>query len=81
MEDVGIFYSHSVNVPAILHILWPFGIFPPVLVHFTRFGMLHQEKSGNPGTACNKLNSHFFISEESGHSFSLPLLNLCPKFT
>jgi hypothetical protein len=37
-----------VHFPAHWHILWPFGIFTPVLVHFTRFGMLHQEKSGNP---------------------------------
>jgi hypothetical protein len=34
MEDVGIFYVHSVNFPAIWHILWPLGIFYPVLVHF-----------------------------------------------
>jgi hypothetical protein len=52
MEDVGIFYGHLVNFPAIWHIAWPFGIFSPFLVHFTRFGMLYQEKSGNPGTHC-----------------------------
>jgi hypothetical protein len=49
MDDVGIFYAHLVNIPAIWHILWPFGIF---LVYFwyifTRFGMLYQEKAGNP---------------------------------
>jgi hypothetical protein len=28
--------------------LWPFGIFYDYLVHFSRFGMLYQEKSGNP---------------------------------
>jgi hypothetical protein len=49
MEDVGICYGHLVNFPAIWHILWPFGIFSPILVHFTRFGMLYQEKSGSPG--------------------------------
>jgi hypothetical protein len=32
----------------IWHILWPFGISSLVLVHFTNFGMLYQEKSGNP---------------------------------
>jgi hypothetical protein len=34
--------------PAILHTLWPFGIFPKFWYIFTRFGMLYQEKSGNP---------------------------------
>jgi hypothetical protein len=48
MEDVYIFNGHLVNIPAIWHILWPFGIFSPVLVHFIRFGVLYQEKSGNP---------------------------------
>jgi hypothetical protein len=38
MEDVGIFYDHSVN----------FGIFVCYLVQITHFGMLRQEKSGNP---------------------------------
>jgi hypothetical protein len=44
MEDVGIFYVHLVNFPAIGPILWPFGIFPPFGYIFTRFGMLYQEK-------------------------------------
>jgi hypothetical protein len=48
MEDVGKFYGALGNFPAIWHILWQFSTFSPVLVHFTRFGMLHQEKSGNP---------------------------------
>jgi hypothetical protein len=47
MEDVGIFFGHLVTFPAIWDILCPFKIFPPVLVHFTNFGMLYQEKSGN----------------------------------
>jgi hypothetical protein len=40
MEDVGIFYGHLVNFPAVWHILWPFGICSLVLVHSTPFGML-----------------------------------------
>jgi hypothetical protein len=36
-----------VNFPAIWHIFWPFCTFSPGLVHFTRFGMLYKEKSGN----------------------------------
>jgi hypothetical protein len=48
MEKMGIFYDHLVYFTAIGNILWPFGIFCSHLVHFPRFGILHQEKSGNP---------------------------------
>jgi hypothetical protein len=41
MEDVGIFYGHFILFIAI-------GIFCGNLVYFSRFGMLFQEKSGNP---------------------------------
>jgi hypothetical protein len=50
MEGVGIFYGHLAYFPEIWHTSWLFGIFYPILVHFTRFGMLYQEKSGNPGS-------------------------------
>jgi hypothetical protein len=43
MRPFGIFYLHF--------ILWPFGIFVGHLVHFSHFGMLFQEKSGNPAPA------------------------------
>jgi hypothetical protein len=33
---------------AMLYILWSFGIFCGHLVYLPRFGMLYQEKSGNP---------------------------------
>jgi hypothetical protein len=33
---------------AIWYILWSFGIFSGYLVDYFRFGMLQQEKSGNP---------------------------------
>jgi hypothetical protein len=46
MEDFG-------NFVAIWYILWTFGIFRGYMVYFSRFGMLHQEKSGNPG-CCNR---------------------------
>jgi hypothetical protein len=44
MEDVGIFYGHLV----FCNILWTFGIVRGNSVHFSRFGILYQEKSGNP---------------------------------
>jgi hypothetical protein len=56
LPDVGIFYGRLVYFNAILYmyfvviwyILWLFGIFYGYLVHFSSFGMLYQEKSGNP---------------------------------
>jgi uncharacterized membrane protein YagU involved in acid resistance len=44
MKDVSKFYGHVVYFTSISYILWPFGA---ILVYFFRFGMLHQEKSGN----------------------------------
>jgi hypothetical protein len=35
MEDVGIFYGHSVYFMAIWYILWLFGIFYGYLVYFS----------------------------------------------
>jgi hypothetical protein len=62
MEDVGniiwpfgLFYDHMVYFMAIWCILWLFDTFMSTwyifvsLVYFSRFGMLCQEKSGNPG--------------------------------
>jgi hypothetical protein len=53
MDDVGIFYGHLVNFLAFWCILWTLciicghpGIFPPC------FGILYQEKSGNPALEC-----------------------------
>jgi hypothetical protein len=48
MEKLGIFYGHLVYFTAIGNILWPFSIFCGNLVYFPRFGILDQEKSGNP---------------------------------
>jgi hypothetical protein len=48
MEDVGILYAHLVNFPAIWHILWLFGIFPLVLVHFYPFWNVVPRKIWQP---------------------------------
>jgi hypothetical protein len=48
MEDVGTFYVHLVNFPAIWHILWQFGIFYPVLVHFYQFWYVVSRKIWQP---------------------------------
>jgi hypothetical protein len=49
MENLGIFYDHLLYFRAIGNILWPFVILCGDLVYFPRFGILDQEKSGNPG--------------------------------
>jgi hypothetical protein len=55
MENLGIFYGHLVYFMAIWSILLLLEIFYAHLVHFVviwyifpRFGILYQEKSGNP---------------------------------
>jgi hypothetical protein len=63
MKDVGVFdghlvyvfYGHYIYFMNIWNILWLFGIFVPILVYFPQFwyifpnfGILYQEKSGNP---------------------------------
>jgi hypothetical protein len=44
----GVFYCHLVYFVAIWYIVWQFGICNGHLIYFSRFGMLYQEKSGNP---------------------------------
>jgi hypothetical protein len=58
---------------SIWSIFRPFGIFSPSLVHFTRFGLLYQEKSGNP----DDLSDHksFAISLGCKAQLSLILLS------
>jgi hypothetical protein len=51
MKDVGKYYGHLVYFATIYYyyILWSFVIFCCHLVYLTRFNLLYQEKSGNPG--------------------------------
>jgi hypothetical protein len=46
MEMVGIFYGHLEYSTAIGYVLWHFGNLVSI---FQRFGILCQDKSGNPG--------------------------------
>jgi hypothetical protein len=41
-------YDHLVYFVAICFILWQFVIFFVHLLHYPHFGILYQEKSGNP---------------------------------
>jgi hypothetical protein len=47
-ENVDIFYGRLKYFMDNFDILWPFGTFCVHLVHFSHFGIMHQEKSGNP---------------------------------
>jgi hypothetical protein len=49
MENAGTVYGHLEYFTVIWYILWPFGNFVVILYIFPRFGILCQEKSGNPG--------------------------------
>jgi hypothetical protein len=52
MENAGIFYGHILwkIFTVIWYIFWPFGNFAVIWYIFPRFGILCQEKSGNPGS-------------------------------
>jgi hypothetical protein len=58
MENVGRVYAHLVY-------LWYFGNFVVIWYIFHRFGILCQEKSGNPGReeekSCRKFTQKFFM--------------------
>jgi hypothetical protein len=93
MEDVGIFFQHSDNFPAlwymvcpfgilyslleyfkvIWYILWPFVLFYGHLVNCPRFGMLYQEKTGNPAlmdcvVSNNLIDAFSFTFKKKGDS-------------
>jgi hypothetical protein len=48
MENEYIFYVNLEYFTVIYYILWPFGNAVVILYMFPRFGILCQEKSGNP---------------------------------
>jgi hypothetical protein len=51
MENIGIFNVPLEYFNAIFYILWPFGVFVSIWNIFPRFGILYQEKSGNPASS------------------------------
>jgi hypothetical protein len=53
LEKVYIFFGHLEYFMEIWDILWPFGTFCIHLVHFSGFGIMYQEKSGNPAQGVN----------------------------
>jgi hypothetical protein len=61
MDDVGIFYCHLVYFTALWYFLRPFGKYYRYLVYFYPFGMLHQDKSGNPAADWRSSQSYTYI--------------------
>jgi hypothetical protein len=49
LENVNIFYGHLEYFAEIWEVLWPFGKFVLIWYIFPVFGIVYQEKSGNPG--------------------------------
>jgi hypothetical protein len=45
---IGLFYGHFVDFTAIWYLFWPFWFIFEAFVIFYHFGILYQEKSGNP---------------------------------
>jgi hypothetical protein len=78
----GLFCGHLVYFKAIWYNLWLFGIicghliyvFYGYLVHFSRFGMLCQEKSDNPAQESIKF-SRSSISFQLEGDFTVPFLS------
>jgi hypothetical protein len=68
LRPFGLFYGYLVYFAAIWYILWQLGILYGHLVYFSRLGMLHQEKSGNPGrySILLPIISHHGLTENDG---------------
>jgi hypothetical protein len=81
MEDAGVFCDHLIHFMVIWYILWSFRTFYGRLVHyiaiwyilwpfwyryFPSFGMLHQEKSGNPDRLRVRKSEHFLQIRTQG---------------
>jgi hypothetical protein len=48
LENVENFYGQLDHFTVLCDILWPIGMVCIHLVHFSGFGIMYQEKSGNP---------------------------------
>jgi hypothetical protein len=75
MKDAGKFNGHLVYFTSISYILWTFGIFVVIFVYFSSFGMLCQEKSGNPAictydTGCGQNESLAISASRNKKNFT-----------
>jgi hypothetical protein len=70
IEDVGLFYGHLVYIKAIRYFYGHLVYFMAIWYIFSRFGMLYQERSGNPAlnvTACFLRQSTFSLLRSCTH--------------
>jgi hypothetical protein len=68
MENAGIFYGQLEYFTVIWYILWPFGNVVVMRYIFPRFGILCQDKSGNPAALQDKKGSF----QQKKPSFTFP---------
>jgi hypothetical protein len=61
LGNVDIFYGHLEYFTDIRDISSPFSKFCVNLVHFSGFGIMHQEKSGNPVAELKIRKMSFFV--------------------
>jgi hypothetical protein len=86
MDNAGIFYGHLEILRSFGFILWPFGNVAEIWYIFPRFGILCQEKSGNPDPAgapvkILSISKKVFIPFEVGKLVQLHLIQFCAKDT
>jgi hypothetical protein len=67
MENVGIFYGHLECNSAIWYMLWPFGKLVIIWYISPRFGILYQEKSGNPGDTTKHWINPIYVVDATRH--------------
>jgi hypothetical protein len=87
MVNVGIFNAHLEYVIAIWYILWSFGSFVVIWLIFTHFGILCQDKSGNPcksnvfGVAASSKVRFSAEKMEFASTFGANIFHLQPALT
>jgi hypothetical protein len=73
MENAGIFYGHWEYFTVIWYILWPFcNVCSGNLVYFPHFGIMCQEKSGNPAFMDYEAKAHLCKNSTSKRTFANP---------
>jgi hypothetical protein len=74
LKIVDVFYGHWEYFKEIWDTLWPFGTFCVYLVHFSGFGIMHHEKSGNPAHKQKNASLTFLLCV---HTIGFNVYSLC----
>jgi hypothetical protein len=75
------FYVHLVNFPAIRHILWLFGTFSPVLVHFFQLWYMYYTKKNLATLAETSDESVILVQELKRLNQSFKMANSSSQFS